>query len=272
MTDAIDPRAVLARLLSDHMEPTEVQAFVAGVVDPIRLLAQPQMLLAEMRAFTSARCLAPLSREATAALVRDLAPAVAALAASSAALAAPPPGAAYARLVADAVAAVGRSSVATLLAPVHAIQPARLIPSGTAPFVAGTSFEAHTANVVRMVVAYAEGLYKPLLRSALALTWAARGEQHPPPATTLGAVMGQCRDAWDASLRDPLLDDRVRIVRNSEGHLGNEFDAAAMRVTFVNERKDGSQERLEMSQPEFAEFVRSFMDRSTAMFAAARTS
>lgn len=80
-----------------------------------------------------------------------------------------------------------------------------------------------------------ERWYKPLLVHFVTVTgWARTGRCDPMPSE-LGRVMTRARDAWqsDPELL-PIVDDHIRIFRNSEGHGHTEVDVTAEKLTFKN--------------------------------------
>jgi hypothetical protein len=104
------------------------------------------------------------------------------------------------------------------------------------------SFEAAakvTAEAIRNGV---EGMYKPLLHVALAMTPTRKGDPTLLRASVpdeVGKVVKQCRDAWTGP-GDPVgvLDDDLVLMRNSVAHVATKYDVIAKTVTFVNKSGD----------------------------------
>ena len=106
-------------------------------------------------------------------------------------------------------------------------------------------FETRAVALSNCLASVAESWYKPLLQFLLRLSRAVVSVDSAVP-NELGAVMGQCRELWASSMREllPLLDDRLRIIRNSEAHRHTRIDPRANTIAWVNARRDGTQEVL----------------------------
>jgi len=106
-------------------------------------------------------------------------------------------------------------------------------------------FERRTRLTAATIGDLAECFYKPYLQTCLALTRIHAGQDGAAPST-LGAVIGECRDAWKDrwAVLLPLLSQEACIIRNSESHSNTRFDPVARTVTFVNTRSNGEEQLL----------------------------
>lgn len=95
------------------------------------------------------------------------------------------------------------------------------------------SFEAWAEAAVSALQHLTETWYKSLLRGALAVTYATDKKASQTP-TELGRVMFACRAAWTPDHPEllNLLQDELRIIRNSASHRDYEIDPIGETITF----------------------------------------
>lgn len=111
-----------------------------------------------------------------------------------------------------------------------------------------------TANSIKTV---AELWYKPLLQKVLAITRLLT-DKHVTEPNELGSIMSQCHNVWQSKYPELLclLDDKIRIIRNSEAHHNTIIDASEETITFINQKKGNTTETLgPLTMIELAEIV-----------------
>lgn len=101
-------------------------------------------------------------------------------------------------------------------------------------------FEQRVRELARGIGDASERWYKPLLQVALRVERLVRGQPAAPVPSTLGTVMGQCRDLWCVDGPTAILDVDVRMIRNAHGHCEVEVDLEREEVRFVNRPGDHS--------------------------------
>lgn len=132
------------------------------------------------------------------------------------------------------------------------------------------SFELSTRVTSDAIRRAAEGWYKPMLSCALRLWYLERGEENKSIQSDVGALLVQCRDVWSNNGGPTgVVDDRVRIVRNSESHHQTEIEPRGETVLFINRPRNRPEERLgPWNREQFGAFAKSFYDNCLTMWLA----
>jgi hypothetical protein len=120
-------------------------------------------------------------------------------------------------------------------------------------------FEEYAIALGSQIAHVAESFYLPFLRAMLGITRLDRDASSALPHE-IGAILNLSRQEWTGHYPGllPLLDDRVRIVRNSEMHRSTLIDVRTQSVTFINMRKGGKRETLgPLNRRELGEIISS---------------
>jgi hypothetical protein len=140
---------------------------------------------------------------------------------------------------------------------------ALLRPDPSAPF------EARVSELFPLVSHLVERRYRPVLIALLRVTRLLEGSVVSEPETlTVGVAIRKCRDAWSQSHPGllPILDDRLRILRNSEAHRSTVIDVKNETITFV----DLSVKVGPLSESDFRQFAGGSVLRNESLVAAMR--
>jgi hypothetical protein len=121
-----------------------------------------------------------------------------------------------------------------------AIRRARIIEATKQPTDLG--FERRVRTIAEVLRESAEEWYKPILQLCLLLSHRLTHTTNSAVPNELGAVMWACKHTSGFPLT--ILDDRIRIIRNSVAHSQTEIDVAEPAVTFVNTRRSGERDSL----------------------------
>lgn len=131
-------------------------------------------------------------------------------------------------------------------------------------------FETRATALANSFVSIAEKLYRPILISLLRVTHLIDGIQRQEPSDdSIGSVIHKCREAWKVKYTAllTLLEDRARILRNSQGHCATTIDVGNETITFVNKNATPFGP---LAIEEFAKFYLDFVQFNFAVLDAIR--